>query len=163
MPAACGSGHTGIRPHDHNSHNRRRKLWRPPPRGGTCSPWSEGTGKRWDKDIDAAVELTDDPCIITGAQGVGLVDRQTYETMMKNATWDILDVEIGDDPQVRVLADDAAILAYTVHERLTVDGEPVTIDAADASTWVRRDGNWRCALHTESIAGDPFGRDRTRS
>ncbi len=116
-----------------------------------------------EKDIDAAVELTDDPCIITGAQGVGLVDRQTYETMMKNATRDILDVEIGDDPQVRVLADDAAILAYTVHERLTVDGEPVTIDAADASTWVRRDGKWRCALHTESIAGDPFDRDRTRS
>jgi hypothetical protein len=83
--------------------------------------------------------------------------------MMKNATWDILDFEFGDDAQVRVLADDAAILAYTVHERLTVDGEPVTIDAADASTWVRRDGQWRCALHTESIAGDPFGRDRTPS
>ena len=116
-----------------------------------------------DKDLDAALELTHDPCIITGAQGVGLVDRQTYETMMKNATWDILDFEFGDDPQVRVLADDAAILAYTVHERLTVDGEPVTIDAADASTWVRRDGQWRCALHTESIAGDPFDRDRTPS
>jgi hypothetical protein len=48
-----------------------------------------------------------------------------------------------------------------VHERLIVNGEPVTIDAADASTWVRREGQWRCALHTESIAGDPFGRDRT--
>jgi len=25
---------------------------------------------------------------------------------------------------------------------------------------VRRDGRWRCVLHTEALAGDPFGRDR---
>jgi hypothetical protein len=47
-----------------------------------------------------------------------------------------------------------------VREQLTVDGNPLTLEAADASTWVRRDGRWVCALHTESIAGDPFGRDR---
>jgi hypothetical protein len=47
-----------------------------------------------------------------------------------------------------------------VHEDLTVDGEPVSIDAADTSEWVRRDGSRLCALHTESITGDPFGRDR---
>jgi hypothetical protein len=28
------------------------------------------------------------------------------------------------------------------------------------STWVRRNGGWVCALHTESILGDPFGRDK---
>jgi hypothetical protein len=61
---------------------------------------------------------------------------------------------------VRLLGDDVAIVAYQVHEELTVDGKPVTLDAADSSTWVRRDGRWLCALHTEAIAGDPFGRDR---
>jgi hypothetical protein len=61
---------------------------------------------------------------------------------------------------VRLLGDDTAIVAYTVHEELTVDGKPVSIDAADTSTWVRRDGRWLCALHSESLAGDPFGRDR---
>jgi hypothetical protein len=25
---------------------------------------------------------------------------------------------------------------------------------------VRRGGRWVCALHTEAIAGDPYGRDR---
>lgn len=50
--------------------------------------------------------------------------------------------------------------SYRVHEELTVDGKPVTLDAADASTWVRRNGRWVCALHTEAISGDPFGRDR---
>jgi hypothetical protein len=62
--------------------------------------------------------------------------------------------------QVRLLRDDVAIVAYQVYEELTVDGKPVTLDAADSSTWVRRNGRWLCALHTEAIAGDPFGRDR---
>ena len=46
-----------------------------------------------------------------------------------------------------------------VHEELTVGGKPVVMDATDAS--VQRNGKWLCALHTESVAGDPFGRDRT--
>ena len=113
-----------------------------------------------DKDVSTALELTDDPCIVTGAQGVGRVDKNTYASMMKDATWEIIDFDIGDDVEVRLVSDDVAVLAYRVHEELTVDGAPVSIDAADSSTWVRRNGNWVCALHTESIAGDPFGRDR---
>jgi hypothetical protein len=42
--------------------------------------------------------------------------------------------------------------------RLVVDGKPVKLQAYDSSVWVRRDGDWLCALHTESPAGDPFGR-----
>jgi len=53
-----------------------------------------------------------------------------------------------------------AIVAYKVKEELTVDGKPVTLEAADASTWLRRGDSWVCSLHTESIIGDPFGRDR---
>jgi hypothetical protein len=113
-----------------------------------------------DKDIDAAMELTDEPCIVAGAQGVGLIDHPTYVRMMEHASWTIVDFEIGDDVQVRPLGEDTAVLAYTVHEELEVDGEPVAFDAADTSIWVRRDGRWRCASHTESIAGDPYGRDR---
>jgi hypothetical protein len=113
-----------------------------------------------DKDVDAAMELTDEPCIVAGAQGVGVIDHPTYIRMMEHARWTIVDFEIGDDVQVRPLGTDTAVLAYTVHEELEVDGEPVAFDAADTSIWVRRDGRWRCATHTESIAGDPYGRDR---
>jgi hypothetical protein len=59
-----------------------------------------------------------------------------------------------------MIHDDVALVAYKVVEELIVEGKPVTLDAADSSVWVRRDGRWRCALHTESVAGDPFGRDR---
>ncbi len=113
-----------------------------------------------DKDVATALSLTDDPCLIAGSQGVGRVDRQSFANMMKSATYTLDSFEIHDDVQVRLLRDDVAILAYRVHEKLTVDGKRVSLDAADSSTWIRRQGHWLCALHTESIKGDPYGRDR---
>jgi len=114
-----------------------------------------------DGDVDTALELTDDPCLVTGAQGLGLISHTTYSAMMQQATWTIERFEIGGDVQVRMLGADTAVVAYTVHEELTVDGQSVGFDAADTSTWVRRDDRWVCAAHTESLRGDPFGRDRT--
>ena len=113
-----------------------------------------------DGDVDAAVDLADDDCIVAGPQGVERIDKATFAAMMKSAPAKLLDFEIGDDVQVRQLNKDVAVLAYTVHEQLAVDGKPITLDAAESSTWIRRDGRWTCAMHAEAIAGDPFGRDR---
>jgi ketosteroid isomerase-like protein len=110
-------------------------------------------------DVDVMLRLTSDPCIVTGPQGVASIDRKTFREMSQNATWQVKEFRLAD-PKVQMIADDVAVLAYTVHEDMTVDGEPVTLDCADASTWVRRNGSWQCALHTEAILGDPFGRDK---
>jgi uncharacterized protein (TIGR02246 family) len=114
-----------------------------------------------DNDLDTALRLTDEPCLLTGAQGVGLVDRETLAAMMKSASYTLNRFELKN-VQVRALRDDVALIAYQVHEELTVEGKPVVLDATDSSVWVRRDGRWLCAHHTESIAGDPFGRDRQK-
>jgi len=87
-----------------------------------------------DKDVVAAVELTDEPCIVAGAQGVGLIDHAGYVRMMEHATWTILDFTIGEDVHVRRLGDDTAVIAYTVHERLEVDGDGDAFDTPDTST-----------------------------
>jgi Domain of unknown function (DUF4440) len=117
----------------------------------------------WDalkrKDAKAATRLTDFPCIVTGPQGVASLDELTFANMVMSAQYSIEHVSFGDDAKVRVLSDDVAIVAYNVREELTVDGQPVTLQAADSSTWIRRKGQWRCALHTEAVAGDAFGRD----
>jgi hypothetical protein len=115
-----------------------------------------------DKDVDKALEMTNDPCIVTGAQGVAAIDKKTFARLMETGTWELHDFDIRD-VQVQQISDDVAIIGYKVREKLTVDGKPLTMDAADASTWVKKDGRWLCALHTESVAGDPYGRDRKKS
>ncbi len=112
-----------------------------------------------DRDVQAAMRLTDDPCIVTGAQGVARIDRKAFAGMLQAGGWTLHEVTLSD-VQVRVLSEDVAIVAYKVKELLTVEGKSITLDAADSSTWVRRDGQWVCALHTEALAGDPFGRDK---
>lgn len=113
-----------------------------------------------DRDVDAALQLTADPCVIAGASGVARVDHETYVQLMRGAAWEIRDVTISD-AEVTMLTDDVASVVYRVREDLMVDGTPVTLDAADSSVWVRRNGAWLCALHTESVLGDAYGRDRT--
>lgn len=110
-----------------------------------------------ENDLNAVLRLTDDPCIVTGAQGVAQLTNDQLAAMMQAATYSLNDFLLKD-LQVRMLGDDVAIVAYNVREEMTVDGHGVSLEAADASTWVRRGGRWRCALHTESILGDPFGR-----
>lgn len=113
-----------------------------------------------ERDCQTALALTDDPCIVTGAQGVAALDHETFEQMMKSESWKLDDFSISE-PKVELIGDDIAIVAYKVHEEMTVDGKKVKLDAADASTWRRQNGSWVCALHTESLLGDPFGRKRS--
>jgi hypothetical protein len=114
------------------------------------------------KDARRAQEMTDDQCIIVGAQGVSAIDGPTMAQLTKSSDWTLEDFEFDEEStQVQFLGRDVAIVAYKVDERVRVNGETIPIEANDSSVWVRRDGEWRCALHTESIAGDPLGRDRT--
>jgi hypothetical protein len=112
-----------------------------------------------EKDVETAMRLNDDPVILTGAQGIARIEPEAFKGMMTDVSWSLHDYDVSD-VQVRLLSDDVAIVAYKVTEHLTVEGKPVKLEAADSSTWVRRNGRWVCALHTEAIAGDPFGRDR---
>ena len=113
-----------------------------------------------DRDVEAAVRLTEFPCIVAGASGAMSVDRPNFEAMMRSPNYRIRKVELDPTPEVRLLTNDVAVLAYTLTEEVTVGGKKLTIEAADASTWVRRNGHWLCALHTEALQGDPWGRDR---
>ena len=112
-----------------------------------------------DRDVQAAMRLTDDTCIVTGAQGVARITRDAFAKMLQAGGWTLHEFTLSD-VQVRVISEGVAVVAYKVKELLTVDGKPITLDASDASVWVRREEQWTCALHTEALAGDPFGRDR---
>jgi ketosteroid isomerase-like protein len=114
------------------------------------------------KDTNAAMRLTAEPCIVAGAQGVAQIDHRGLAKMMENASWDLEHFEL-EDAQVKLVSDDVAIVAYKVKEKLNVEGKPVELEAAEASTWVWSKDRWLCAVHSEAIVGDPFGRDRGTS
>jgi hypothetical protein len=121
----------------------------------------------WDalKDRDARTvgRLTAEDSTIAGASGVSRLDPRSIVKMIESAPYTIKDYRI--DPQsVRIhrLCDDTVALAYGVHEDLEVDGKPVKLDAFDTSIWQKSQDGWTCILHTESIKGDAFGRDRTQ-
>lgn len=111
-------------------------------------------------DIDTCVELTSFPCLVTGPMGVKSFDQSQFEEVMRRPTQTIQRAELGNDIQARLLSEDVGMVAYKVHEEMTIGGKSVILDAIDSSTWVRHDGTWSCAAHTEAIAGDAFGRDR---
>jgi hypothetical protein len=82
------------------------------------------------QDTEAAMRLTDESCIVSGAQGIAAIPRKNLGDMIKSANYTLHRFELKDGAQVRLLGDDVAIVAYQVHEELTVDGRPVSLDAA---------------------------------
>ncbi len=114
-----------------------------------------------DKDIDAAVAMLTDKSVVTGAQGLALLSHDDYRGMAKQGEglWNLKSFKL-DDVKVTFPAEDVAVIAYRVTEEMEVEGKPLTLKAADATTWVRKGGKWLAALHTEFLLGDPFGRDR---
>ncbi len=115
-----------------------------------------------DKDVDAGAAMIAETSIVTGAQGVGKIDRKAFAKMMEHGTWTLHKFEFSD-VQFTQVTPDVVVIAYKVREDLTVDGKPLSMEAADASTWVKKDGAWVCVLHTESVLGDPYGRDRKKA
>jgi hypothetical protein len=117
----------------------------------------------WDsmvaKEGDVAAGLTAGQALVSGAQGVARVTPESIGEIVGSELWQLKGYEFGE---VAVLtpAPDVAVIAYHVTEHLDVEGEALTFEANDSSVWMRRDGRWTWVLHTESIVGDPFGRDR---
>jgi hypothetical protein len=110
-----------------------------------------------EKDSSTALSLSSDPCVVVGAQGVGEIDKRALAKMLEDAPYQLKDFSF-DDIHVQRVTDDVAVVAYKVNEDLVVEGQNVKLEAFDSSVWVRRNGQWICVVHTESIAGDPYGR-----
>ncbi|MGE6785664.1 nuclear transport factor 2 family protein [Ensifer adhaerens] len=113
------------------------------------------------QDTEASLAMLPERSIVVGAQGAAVLTRDDYRRMSEQAeaSWKLNSFRL-DDVSVIFPKDDVAVIAYTVTEEMEVEGKPLTIKAADATTWVREEGRWLASLHTESVLGDPFGRDR---
>src|SRR5215467_257029 len=98
-----------------------------------------------EKRTEDAARLTEFPCLVGGAKGVARIERDRFMEMMKATRPTLNDFQLKNT-EVRLLNDDVGLVAYEVHETLTIDGKRFALDAADSSVWVRRGGKWLCAL-----------------
>ena len=114
-----------------------------------------------EKDTETSVSMLVDTSVVAGAQGFSILSHDDYRGMAKQSEgmYELKSFKLGD-MKVTFPSDDVAVVAYKAQAEMTVEGKPMTLEAADATTWVRKNGEWLAALHTESLMGDPFGRDR---
>ena len=119
----------------------------------------------WDalkaRDARTVGRMTAEQCTVAGASGASIVNPQSIGKLVDSATYTIRDYRV--DPQsvqVNRISNDLVAISYGVHEDLEVDGKPVKLDAFDSSVWKITENGWVCVLHTESIKGDAYGRDR---
>ena len=104
-------------------------------------------------DYRTVEKLTADPCIVVGADGAAEVTKQQLREMLQTSDYRVKSYRINDaDVHVREVGDEVAFVAYKIHEESERCGMPFTLDAFNSSVWMRKGGDWQCAMHTESLA-----------
>lgn len=107
----------------------------------------------WDamkhKDGKKTAALSGAQALVTGAQGVARISKDKMGKMTEDGKWTLEAYEF-DTVEVVTPAPDIAIIAYTVNQKVTMDGKTQDLRAADASTWIRSANGWECHSHSET-------------
>ena len=110
-----------------------------------------------DKDVDTAKSLIAKEGLVTGPMGTMTINPEKYAQMTRDGQWTLNDFDMRKVEVVRP-TEDSAIIAYEVHQTGDMKGQPMDLRCADSSVWVKEDGSWKCALHTETILEDARAR-----
>lgn len=95
-------------------------------------------------------DLTRFPCIVAGKDGVKSVDKESFKKMFNSAEGRQLKVLGISGSETQTINEDSAVIAYLIELEYQVDGQKSAAQCACTSTWVRENGKWVCAMHTES-------------
>jgi Domain of unknown function (DUF4440) len=108
----------------------------------------------WDamkaKDGKRSSQLSAKTSLVTGASGVMSIPKSKMGKMTEEGKWTLDSYEF-DDVEVATPTPDIAIIAYTVRQKVTMDGKSQDLRAADSSTWIRGDDGWQCHAHSEAF------------
>jgi len=111
----------------------------------------------WDamkkKDGGRTAQLSGKTSLVTGAQGVMSIPKSKMGKMTQDGDW-TLESYAFDDVEVSIPAPDVAIIAYTVHQKVRMQGKSQDLMAADSSTWIRGPDGWECHAHSEAFLKD---------
>lgn len=103
-----------------------------------------------DKDAETSGAMLAGESLAIGPRGAMRLDPVKWEAMTKDGDWKLNSFEFSE-VDVFFPSDDTAVIAYKVHQIGTMKDEEMDLTCADSSTWVREDGDWKVALHTETV------------
>jgi hypothetical protein len=104
--------------------------------------WEGMTGH----DFDVVKSLTQFPCFIAGKNGVMSVDEESFKKMFDSHK--DIDTKVNNISavQTRMLTADTAVIIYEID--VSYAGQ--SMQCACTSTWQNENGQWKCAVHSES-------------
>lgn len=111
----------------------------------------------WDamkaKNGTRTAQLSGNDTLVTGESGVMRIGKDKMGKMTEEGKW-TLDSYALSDIEVATPTPDVAIIAYTVRQKVIMDGRAQDMKAADSSVWVRGGDGWQCHAHTEAFLKD---------
>jgi hypothetical protein len=104
-----------------------------------------------DEDVETAISMLDEPAVMVSAYGPLQFDHDGYRQMAEQGPLVIKAFELSDI-NVVFPTDETAVLTYRVNQSIAQRGtsEETRQQMADSSVWTRKDGSWRCVMHTET-------------
>lgn len=100
---------------------------------------------------DVATGMLADQALMVSGHGAMSFDHAGYTKMANDPAHKLLAFELSD-LEVLFPSDEVAIATYRVDQKVESEGKPMQMQVVDSSTWVKLDGEWKCAAHTESLA-----------
>ena len=108
----------------------------------------------WDamkaKDGRRTSELSGKTALVTGTQGVMRIEKEKMGKMTEEGKWSLESYDF-EDVEVSTPSPDIALIAYTVRQRVKMDGKAQDMKAADSSVWIRGSKGWECHAHSETL------------
>jgi hypothetical protein len=104
-----------------------------------------------DREPSVATGMITEPALMVSGHGPMTFDRDQYTKMANDEQHRLVEFSLSD-MDVLFPTGDVAIATYRAHQKMEMDGQPLEFDSIDSSTWVKVDGAWKCAAHTESEA-----------
>lgn len=104
-----------------------------------------------DEDTDSALAMLDEPSRMVSSHGAMEFDHAKYREMAEKGTMVVKSFELSD-MQVAFPTDNTAVVTYRVKQSLAERGRSAEIqqEMADSSVWTKKNGQWLCAMHTET-------------
>jgi uncharacterized protein DUF4440 len=100
-------------------------------------------------DYETVKSLTRLPCIVAGKNGVHNVDEANFKKIFEAGDGDKIKVLHFSNVEAQSIGENAVVIAYLIE--LGIDGkQDEVMKCACASTWIKENEKWVCALHTES-------------